>query len=289
MLDAFTDLLTQSVEVIDLGVYLDTADYAPWTYRAQHVDHADGAKAMANRFNRQSFSTTGKKVANTDFPESLGLAWTHLWVTDHAGNHIDAPYHFGAEVAGKPAKTIDQVPLSWCMGSGVRLDFRSNQGRDIGVDDLKRELDRLEVMLKPGMIPLIWSGADAFAEDDDLYWKSQAGLSLEGLHFILDHGVRLIGIDGYAMDVSYNTMQSQFQKDEPMFYPAHFAGREREHMHLEKLANLGVLPRSTGFIFAAFPIKIRGGSAGWVRPVAIVPKEHFDDGSASVLSVQPEP
>jgi len=28
---------------------------------------------------------------------------------------------------------------------------------------------------------------------------------------------------------------------------------------------------------AAFPIKIRGGSAGWVRPVAIVPRRQFEE------------
>ncbi|WP_017327611.1 cyclase family protein [Synechococcus sp. PCC 7336] len=271
-------------EVIDLGVYLDAADYSPWTYRAQHVNHADGAKAMANRFNRQEFSKTGKKVANTDFPESLGLAWTHLWVTDRAGNHIDAPYHFGSEVEGKPAKTIDRVPLSWCIGPGVRLDFRSHVGRDIMKADLERELDRLNVTLEAGMIPPIWSGAYQHIEDDDRYWQSQAGLSLEGLHFLLDRGVRLVGIDGYAMDVSYQTMQQQFQDDNPMFYPAHFAGRQREHMHLEKLANLDALPRATDFLFAAFPVKIRGGSAGWVRPVAIVPQSHFEGAKTAVPS-----
>jgi len=37
---------------------------------------------------------------------------------------------------------------------------------------------------------------------------------------------------------------------------------------LEKLHNLEVLPAS-GFQVACFPVKIRGGSAGWTRPVAI--------------------
>lgn len=271
------DFFNDPFEIIDLGVYLDAAAYAPWTYKAQHVSHADGARAMASQINRHKFSSSdrGKKLEGTNFPESMGLAWTHVWLTDHAGNHIDAPYHFGPTVAGQPAKTIDQVPLSWCMGPGVRLDFRTHAGQDITVDDLKRELDRLDVTLKPGMIPLIWSGADDHVEEEDQYWQSQAGLSLEGLYYLLDQGVRLVGIDGYAMDVSYNTMQQEYQKEDPLFLPAHFAGREREHMHLEKLANLGALPRSTGFIFAAFPIKIRGGSAGWVRPVAIVPRDHF--------------
>ncbi len=273
-------MFNEPFEIVDLGIYLDQAAYAPWTYKAQHVSHADGAKAMASSFNRHQFGNQGEgKVETTDFPEALGLAWTHVWLTDHAGNHIDAPYHFGPTVAGEPAKTIDQVPLSWCIGPGVRLDFRTHAGRDITVEDLKRELDRIEVTLSPGTIPLLWTGADAFADDDQKYWQSQAGLSLEGLYYLLDQGVRLVGIDAYAMDVSYNTMQQEFQKDDPMFFPAHFAGRDREHMHLEKLANLGALPRPHGFLFVAFPVKLRGGSAGWVRPVALVPRSHFPTSS----------
>jgi len=279
------DFFSEPFEVIDLGVYLDAADYAPWTYKAKHVSHQEGARAMANQLNRLDLGERENgKIDNADFPESMGLAWSHLWLTDHAGNHIDAPYHFGPTVAGAPAKTIDQVPLSWCIGPGVRLDFRHRAEQDITVDDLKQELKRLNVTLKPGMIPLIWSGADAYVEADDQYWQKQAGLSLEGLYYLLDQGVRLVGIDGYAMDVSFSTMQAEHEKDSPMFLPAHFAGREREHMHLEKLANLGVLPQDTGFLFAAFPVKIRGGSAGWVRPVAIVPRSQFEQSAETAVS-----
>ena len=273
-------MFTEPFELIDLGVYLDQAAYPPWGFKAKHVNHAEGAKAMAHFLNLVEMSDSDA-VEKSDFPESLGLSWTHVHMSDHTGNHIDAPYHFGPTVAGQPAKKIDEVPLSWCCGPGVRLDFRALAGRDIGVDDLRQELDRTGVTLTPGTIPLLWTGADQLIHDDHQYWQTQAGLSLEGLNFLLDHGVRLIGIDAYAMDVSYNTMQQQFQAGDPQFFPLHFVGRQREHMHLEKLTNLGALPRPSGFYFAAFPIKLRGGSAGWVRPVAMVPRSHFAAPSAA--------
>jgi kynurenine formamidase len=47
-------------------------------------------------------------------------------------------------------------------------------------------------------------------------------------------------------------------------------GRQREHLHMEKLANLGAIPRDYGFKVSCLPIKIRGASAGWTRPVAIL-------------------
>jgi kynurenine formamidase len=52
-------------------------------------------------------------------------------------------------------------------------------------------------------------------------------------------------------------------------------------MHLEELTNLGELPRASGFFFSALPMTLRGGSAGWVRPVAMVPESHFPNSAAT--------
>ena len=41
------------------------------------------------------------------------------------------------------------------------------------------------------------------------------------------------------------------------------------YSHIEKLANLDKLPNN-GFTVSAFPFKIKNGSAGFVRVVAII-------------------
>lgn len=199
---------------------------------------------MANFFNlRGAHSADGGRVGREDFPEEMGLGWMDVHLSDHASNHIDAPWHFGPVVEGRPAKTIDEVPLQWCCGPGVRLDFRSHLGRDIGVEDLLEQLQATGAQVGPGTIVLLWTGADAYIDDDDRYFQCQGGL--------------------------------------PQFLPLHFVGRAREHMHLEKLTNLGALPRASGFFFSALPMKLRGGSAGWVRPVAMVPESHFPSSAAT--------
>ncbi len=120
----------------------------------------------------------------------------------------------------------------------------------------------------------MWTGSDQYLDNVDEYTRRAAGLSVAGQNYILDQGVKLIGIDAMAMDVSLGTMVRGFRKGEPdALFPAHFVGREREHIHMEKLANLGAIPRPFGFKVSALPIKITGGSAGWVRPVAIVEDE----------------
>lgn len=269
-------MFDQPVRAIDLGVFLDQANYPPWGFRSTVIDHRKGAMAMARFLNvRGAESRDGGRVSRDDFPEDMGLAWLDVHLSDHAGNHIDAPWHFGPEVEGAPAKTIDQVPLDWCFGPGVRLDFRHRAGADITLEDLEAEVDRIDAHLEPGVVVLLWTGADIHIDDPDRYFQCQAGLSPEGLNWLLDRGIKLIGIDAYAMDVSYATMMEAASAEQPQFFPLHFVGRAREHMHLEKLTNLGAIPRPTGFGFAAFPMKLRGGSAGWVRPVALVPEAHF--------------
>jgi kynurenine formamidase len=253
------------MKINDIGVPLDAAPYPPWNYRFKRVSHDEGARAMLRLFK-------GSDVG--DYPDSMALGWETITLTGHAGNHIDAPWHFGPLCEGKPARTIDQIPLEWCYGDAVRLDFRHREGEDISVEDIKGELARIEYTLKPLDIVLLWTGCDQYLDNVDEYVRRQAGLSVAGQNFILDQGVKLIGIDAIAIDVSFATMARGLREGHPdALFPAHFVGREREHLHMEKLANLGAIPRPFNFKVSALPIKITGGSAGWVRPVAIVEDE----------------
>ena len=54
------------------------------------------------------------------------------------------------------------------------------------------------------------------------------------------------------------------------FLESHWVGTEVEYCHMESLTNLDLIPKPFGFTVAAFPIKIEGGSGGWVRAAAII-------------------
>jgi len=58
--------------------------------------------------------------------------------------------------------------------------------------------------------------------------------------------------------------------DASVLWPAHIYGREKEYCHIERLANLGEIPKPFGFKVACFPVKIRDVGASWIRAVAIV-------------------
>lgn len=62
-------------------------------------------------------------------------------------------------------------------------------------------------------------------------------------------------------------------RDKRYLWPAHFAGREKEYCHIEKMGNLDKIPVPYGFKIACFPVNIERAGASWVRPVAIIEEE----------------
>lgn len=69
----------------------------------------------------------------------------------------------------------DEVPLAWCCGPGVRLDFpfaprlRYRGRRPAGANRGDRSRAR------PRVIVLLWTGVDQFIDDDDRYCSVRAG------------------------------------------------------------------------------------------------------------------
>lgn len=193
-------------------------------------------------------------------------------VSTRAGTHMEAPYRFGPECGGQPAKTIDQVPLEWCFGRGVLLDFSTHPAaRAIEVSDLRTELTRIGHRVKAGDIVLLRTGAEDHFDTDPNFAECGSGLNRESLLWLLEHGVRVIGTDAEYLDRPLGAMLEDFRrKDRSSLFPVHMAAREQEHCQVLKLYNLKALPRPTDFSVLMAPIKIEGAGSAWVRAVAFV-------------------
>jgi kynurenine formamidase len=176
---------------------------------------------------------------------------------------------------GRPAATIDEIPLAWCLSDGVLLDFRHKaDGERITVADVKKELDRIRYELKPLDIVLVQTGADqAWGKPE--YLVKGAGMDRESTLFLTEQGVRVVGIDAWSWDRPLPFLAAEFKEkgDPRVIWEAHFAGIETGYCHMEKLANLSAIGRPHGFTVSCFPIKIKRASAGWTRPVAIVEED----------------
>ena len=97
----------------------------------------------------------------------------------------------------------------------------------------------------------------------------------EATLYLLERGVRVTGTDGWSWDAPFVYTREKYlaTRDASLIWEGHKAGREIGYCHIEKLHNLEALP-ATGFMVSCFPVKVRGGSAGWTRAVAILPEGH---------------
>jgi kynurenine formamidase len=273
-----------TMRLIDLSVPITPAGGEPLPPKIKYRGHKAGtlllslAPAQDKSSKTRSLQNvvrgllTGKRVRRGDFPDGVGLAWEDLKTQTHHGTHVDAPWHYGPRSDGRPARTIDEMPLDWFLGPGVRLDLREHApGTLLTVEHLQTALAAIGHTLSPGEIVLLWTGADEIFLEPE-YLESYSGLGAEATRWLLDQGVRVIGTDAWSLDRPPLYMGRDFVAtgDPSNLWPAHFVGREREYCQIEKLANLGALPAPTGFTVACFPVKIERASAGWTRAVALL-------------------
>jgi len=252
---------------IDLSITIEDglpSDPPAMIPRVMYLEHEAGAASMAEFF-------PGIDPAK-DLPGGLGWAVEILTLATHSGTHLDAPWHYHPTMdKGKPAFTIEEVPLEWCMGPGVVLDFRHfPDGYRVMAADMERAFDEMGYELEEGDIVLVMTGADAFWGKPEYLLKG-CGMGREATLWLLDRGVRVTGTDAWSWDRPLPIIARDFEEsgDSSLIWEGHFASIEKGYCHIEKLTNLEELP-PFGFTFFCFPVKIKKASAGWIRAVALI-------------------
>lgn len=250
-----------SKKFVDLSLSLKESVSEAIPVRVRYFSHSEGAQQMSSIFG----------ITVDDLPGKLGWAGEEVTLISHAGTHMDAPWHYGPVSGNRRARTIDEVPLEWCYGPGVVLDFRQKQeGSEITVNDLQSALQAIDYQLRAGDIVLLQTGADRWWGEKN-YPERGVGLGRESTLWLVERGVRVIGTDAWGLDRPFSYMRQEFQatSDARTIWPSHYAGCDKEYCQLEKLTHLELLP-SHGFTVVCFPVKIAEASAGWTRVVAIL-------------------
>ncbi len=253
------------MRIIDLSHTLrdkDPADPEGFRPEIRYVEHLEGMKQMRDFLG----------VSSSDLRVSGGLGWAieHISMMSHSGTHIDAPWHYHPISEGRRARTISEAPLEYFYSDGVRLDFTWKEpGAKISSEDIAGELKRIGYSLKERDIVLIMTGYDKKIGTPQYF--DNPGLTREAVLWLVDRGVRVIGIDAWSLDRSLRRQVEEYRRtgDPTVIWEAHFAGIEREYYQIEKLANLDALPKPFGFKVACFPVKIELASAAPARVVAI--------------------
>ena len=188
---------------------------------------------------------------------------------EHGGTHLDAPIHFAA---GR--HHADEIPLEKLIGPAVVIDVTAQAAEDrdyqVAVADFEA-WEKKHGRLPDGVIVLLNTGFGKFWPDRVTYMgtaergaEAVSKLSFPGLHpdaaswLVAERRIHAIGLDtpsiDYGQSAGFESHRVLFEENIPAF---------------ENVANLDRLPPA-GFQVVALPMKIRGGSGGPLRIVAIL-------------------
>jgi arylformamidase len=102
----------------------------------------------------------------------------------HSGTHVDAPLHFLAE--GDP---VDQLDLKTLTGRAYVLDLT-----DIDLIDAQA-LKEAEIPARTRRILFKTRNSELWSQGETRFQENFVAISADGAQFLVDRGVRLIGVD----------------------------------------------------------------------------------------------
>ncbi|HKQ61213.1 MAG TPA: cyclase family protein [Candidatus Polarisedimenticolaceae bacterium] len=207
-------------------------------------------------------------VAAGTTPGGYYYAANNYGAAEHGGTHIDAPIHFNQH-----GLTVDAIPPERLIGPGVVVDVSAACATDrdylVKVADLEA-WENAHGPIPDGAIVLLRTGFGRYWPDRERYLGTaeRGPDAVPKLHFPgLDptaaswlaesRSIGAIGLDTASIDHGPSTTFASHLRLFAANIPA-----------LENVANLDQLP-ADGFTVVALPMKIRGGSGGPTRIVAL--------------------
>lgn len=187
---------------------------------------------------------------------------------EHGGTHLDAPAHFF-----EGGLTADEIPIDKFIGDAIVIDASEacaeNRDYMFEIEDFQK-WEKKHGKISDGTIVLLKSGYGKFWPDREKYMGTSErgadavaklhfpGLSQEGAKWLIEkRKIKAIGIDTPSIDYG----QSKYFKTHVTLCIAAVP-------ILENVANLDKLPPK-GFEVIALPMKIKGGSGGPARIIAL--------------------
>jgi len=174
--------------IIDLSVPTEDSPSEPFPLKVSHEEHKQGVSRMKTAFG----------CSEHDLPRGLGWANDSVTLGAHSGTHVDAPWHYSPTSEGKRARTIDEMPLEWFYGDGVVLDMRHKErGSGVMAKDLQEALANINHKIKAWDIVMIQTGADKLWGKPE-YFEAGCGMTRDSTLWLIDQGVRVMGIDAWG-------------------------------------------------------------------------------------------
>lgn len=188
---------------------------------------------------------------------------------EHGGTHIDAPVHFA-----ESRDTVDRIPLDRLMGPAIKVDVSAKAKADRDYLVSVADFDAWE--MQNGKIPddsivLLQTGWSEHWNDRIKYLGTDRrgpeavadlhfpGLAPDAARWLTENRkIKAIGLDTASIDYGQSAV-----------FESHRILMAQNIPAFENLDNLDRLPAKVAMVIA-MPMKIRGGSGGPLRIIALV-------------------
>ena len=209
-----------------------------------------------------------EEVANGRTDAGFYYSANNFSTAEHGGTHIDAPIHFAEN-----KQSVDLIPLESLIGTAVKINVQDKAMKDpdylISIEDLEK-WESINGKIPTQSIILFQTGYGKFYPDAKKYLGTDQrgpdavkelhfpGLSADAANWLIENRkIKAVGLDTASID-----------RGQSSDFATHVALMTRNIPAFENVANLDDLPE-TGFQVIALPMKIKGGSGGPLRIIAI--------------------
>lgn len=198
--------------------------------------------------------------------EHDGYYCQSIFLAEHCGTHVDAPYHIHADM---PDYTVEHIRPDALLGKCTVIDMSDREwqpGERATKDDIENVLERNGVEIEKGDIVLLNFGWLEKYWTTTFEWKyyayNQPGLSEDAAEYFLQKEIKVLGADTIAVGTPVKDGNSDHCY-------VHERVLRKEIYLVECLENLKALPPKCFFI--ASPLKIHKGSGSPIRAIALIP------------------
>jgi kynurenine formamidase len=224
---------------------------------------------------------TPRSLVDPDFTEH-DFSMDLIQGSPHVGSHIDAPAHINSHGVGFGGHRIHDIyhDFGWkangietvppVMTRGVLLDVPRLLGRDrledgfeVTVEHVRRCLADAGLELRRGDAVLVRTGKMAdYHGDGSTYFAAGPGVGVEAGLWLYEQGLAVLGSDTSA------TEPYPFPDPNDTVHKALLVERGVYLVEILRLDELAAA-RVYEFLFVCLPLKFRGGTGSWVRPIAV--------------------
>lgn len=135
-------------------------------------------------------------IERMHYHSKSGVLTQRITTVMHTSTHADSPVHV---IEG--TEYTHQIPLEKYYGTGVVVDIPKKKWELITAKDLENATPKIQ----PGDIVIIHTGWHHYYGDNVTYYCYSPGLGREAGEWLVDKGVKAVGVDQQALDHPLHT------------------------------------------------------------------------------------